>query len=169
MKTRALIIVVFALLLGATPADAAEHCRPTGPRITIVSNVGCTEVRALAQWITGADETAAVIGPHRKWLCASHAVRADVTPVVQLEPGEVPFVPQPGWYIVGYDSICAQPVGHHVGLFLEAWAALHVTPTLEPHPRLPARPARWVEISRGVLASTQCCATTSPSEELTKT
>lgn len=118
MKTRALIIAVFASLVTTVPADAAQHCKPTGPRITIVSNVGCAkEVIALAPWITreGADETGAILGPHRKWFCSSHAVRADVTPVLQLEPGEVPFVPQPGWYIVGHDSICAQPVGHRVG------------------------------------------------------
>lgn len=172
VKTRAFLIVAFVLLLTVAPADAAQHCRPTGPRITIVSGVGCAgEVTALARWITteGSDETGAVLGPHHKWLCASHAVRADVTPVLQLEPGEVPFVPQPGWYIVGHDSICAQPISHRVGRFLEAWASLHVTPTLEPHPRLPARPARWVEILRSVVASTHCCTTSSPSEELERT
>lgn len=172
MKTRALIIAVFASLVATVPANAAQRCKPIGPRITIVSNVGCTEaVKALAQWTTtgGIDETSAVLGPYRKWLCASHQLRAYVTPVLQLEPGEVPFVPQPGWYIVGYASICARPVSHRVARFLEAWAALHITPTLEPHPRLPTRPTRWVEVTRRVVASTQCCATVSPSEERERT
>ncbi len=175
MKTRAVILAVFASLVTTVPANAAQHCKPTGPRITIVSNVGCAkEVIALASWITteGSDETGAILGPNRKWLCASHALRADVTPVMQLEPGEQPApgeVPQRSWYIVGHDSICAQPVGHRVGRFLEAWAALHITPTLEPHPRLPSRPSRWVEIVRSVVASTQCCATESPSQELENT